>query len=255
MKIQYASDFHLEFSENSHLLSARPLEVAGEVLVLAGDIHVLDTMDLSQHPFFRWCAMHYQHTFVVPGNHEYYSGRDLASTLTDWEEPILPGVTLLNNRSRVIGDTELFFTTLWSKIPPADEPLVNRHLTDCHRMLYGGEPFKAHHYAQVHGLCLQWLTQALASSTCRHKVVVTHHCPVMKEDPRYESNGLTWAFIVPLEDYVARCGADAWIFGHTHYNGARGMTLGKTMLLTNQLGYVKDGVEAGFDRGAVFEIK
>lgn len=254
MKIQYASDLHLEFSDNLEYITSHPLQVKGDILVLAGDIHVLGAGQFGQHPFMQWCSEHFAHTFIVPGNHEYYHGHDLADTLNDWQLSVLPNVSFINNRSVIIGDTELFFTTLWSKIPPQDYILVNRHLTDCYRMVYNNAPFKAHNYEEVHRHSLDWLENALKASTSLHRVVVSHHCPIMLEDPRYESNGLTWAFVVPLERFIENSGVDAWVFGHTHYNGGRGMQLGSTTLYTNQLGYAKDGIERGFDPAATFEL-
>ena len=38
MKIQYASDLHLELSGNSRWIGKNQLEVVGDVLLLAGDI-------------------------------------------------------------------------------------------------------------------------------------------------------------------------------------------------------------------------
>ena len=37
MKIQYASDIHLELLDNSRFIKSMPFEVAGDVLVFAGD--------------------------------------------------------------------------------------------------------------------------------------------------------------------------------------------------------------------------
>ena len=56
MRIQYASDLHLEFRENSSFLKHNPLAVAGEVLVLAGDIGYIGDENYSRHPFWDWAS-------------------------------------------------------------------------------------------------------------------------------------------------------------------------------------------------------
>jgi hypothetical protein len=51
MKIQYASDLHLEFPSNSNYMKENPLKVTGEILILAGDIHVINHDKFMEEPF------------------------------------------------------------------------------------------------------------------------------------------------------------------------------------------------------------
>lgn len=77
----------------------------------------------------------------------------------------------------MIGDVELFFTTLWTVIPPAEIVAVQMGLTDCHRIKYQGKSFTSQDYEMQHQRCLAWLSGAVNTSTAKHKIVVTHHQP------------------------------------------------------------------------------
>lgn len=72
MKLQYASDLHLEFGENSRWLKDNPLIPSADILVLAGDIGYLGDANYKTHPFWDWASLNYKQVIVVPGNHELY---------------------------------------------------------------------------------------------------------------------------------------------------------------------------------------
>jgi predicted phosphohydrolase len=254
MRIQYASDLHLEFKENTLYLQENPLPVNGDILILAGDILLFGKNKLEQHPFFDWCADHFQETYIIPGNHEYYNETELSDSLAGFEYFLRPNVRYLNNRHILAGQTELFFTTLWCVIDTPQLLPVQTGVADCHRIIYKGRRFTSQDYGEIHHHCFSWLKKSLSTSLAKHKVIVTHHCPTDRfRDPRFIGSAINSAFTVRLDDFVEQCHADYWIYGHTHYNSG-GALIGKTQLLCNQLGYVRHGENRSFDATACFEI-
>lgn len=78
-------------------------------------------------------------------------------------------------------------------------------------------------------------------------MVVTHHAPTFLNYPEeYKGDVLNEAFAVELYYFIEDSVADYWIYGHTHFNSAD-FKIGRTQLLTNQLGYVKYEEQKLFD--------
>ena len=48
MKVQYCSDLHLEFAQNTQFLQDNPIEPIGDILILAGDITYWGKKHFSQ---------------------------------------------------------------------------------------------------------------------------------------------------------------------------------------------------------------
>lgn len=92
MKIQYASDIHLELSDNSRFIKSMPFEVAGDVLVFAGDTGYLRDRTLPNLKFWKWASANYREVLLVPGNHEFYGNGDVLAYGDSWSREIFPNV-------------------------------------------------------------------------------------------------------------------------------------------------------------------
>ena len=255
MKIQYASDLHLEFVENRNFIESGGITPVGEILLLAGDVSYLGDRKMRKRHFFDWCAENFRETFIVPGNHEFYHEYDIAQTMDNYEFAYRDNVRYMNNCNVLICDTELFFTTLWTRISPLHLWEIQRGMNDFKHGILDGKRFSANDVDRLHERCLHWLETALVASEATHKIVVTHHCPTMREEFNgYPGGVLNSAFQVNLDELINSCGVDYWIYGHTHYASGSGTKIGDTTLLCNQLGYMFYGEHREFDGRAVIEI-
>lgn len=239
MTIQYASDLHLEFRENKEFLKNNPLQPVGDVLVLAGDIVPFAVMEMYK-DFFSYVSDSFAATYWIPGNHEYY-GFDLAKKFGVLNEKIRNNVFLVNNTSVIQNDVKLIFSTLWSKISPINEWQIERNMSDFHVIKNGKFRFTAQRYNELHAESVALLEKELAAETNLKKVVATHHVPTLIHYPeQYKGSMLNEAFAVELFNLIETTTPDAWIYGHSHSN-TPDFEIGKTRMLTNQLGYVSLG--------------
>ena len=255
MRIQYASDLHLEYKRNGEYLIQHPIQVMGKVLVLAGDIGYLGVdATYTSHPFWDWASEHYQQVIVVPGNHEFYQFFDINTLHEGWVLPIRRNVHCYYNCVIPLGeDIDLIATTLWSRVAPENGRYTQFGVTDFHRIRSGEESLTWPRFNEEHERCLAFLQRAVSESTAKHIVVASHHVPTFKLlYPEFASKSYSGAFAVELAPYIAQSPIKYWIFGHSHYN--IGMEIGKTQLVCDQLGYIHHGEHQDFAGNKFFTV-
>lgn len=252
MLIQYASDLHLEFTENKAFITRNPLIPVGEVLVLAGDIVPFAVMEKHQ-DFFSYLADNFKYTYWLPGNHEYYRS-DLAQRCGVINEAIRNNVFLVNNISVVHDQIKLIFSTLWSRISLGYQWQIERSLNDFHLIKYNGFRFSAEQYNHHHYESLAFIKSEINSGKEGKMAVFTHHCPTLLHYPeQYRNDILNEAFAVELHDLIEDSKLAFWVYGHHHTNTPE-FSIGSTKLITNQLGYVQRNEHYTFEANKVFSI-
>jgi len=242
MRIQYCSDLHLEFRENKEFLRSNPLQPKGDILLLAGDIVPFAIIRKHSY-FFDYVADHFENTYWLPGNHEYYHS-DIAERSGQLNEKIRSNVFLVNNLSVQYPNVKLIFSTLWAKISPVHQWAIQQGISDFQVIRKDGNPFTPFHFNQLHEESLQFLEKEV---TKEKSVVITHHVPTYMNYPdKFKGSTVNEAFVAELYDFIEPSGIDYWIFGHHHHNIPE-YNIGTTKMITNQIGYVKYHENAGFD--------
>ncbi|MDR3714646.1 MAG: metallophosphoesterase [Puia sp.] len=289
MTLQYCSDLHLEFPENWKFLQKKPLTPVGEILVLAGDIMPFSARDSFGY-FIDYLSSQFAAVYWTPGNHEYYgsdltlrpswlrvsppgekpSAGDKLSFSVNVFEAIRENVFLVNNREVLYKNTRLLFSTLWSPITPQHEWDIRRSVSDYRAIRVDGRNLIPADTNAMHEECRTFLATALKpvealpasmpslpaspDSSLPKTIVITHHVPTfLHYPPQYRKSTLTEAFAVELYGLIENFGADYWIYGHHHVN-VPAFRIGKTELLTNQLGYVRLHEQRKFRRDAVINL-
>jgi predicted phosphodiesterase len=260
LKIQFVSDLHLEFPQNRQYLQDHPLQVTGDILLIAGDSAYLDLPNSNldtygSYSFWDWASRHYQQVIVCLGNHDFYAHYDLSTMPDGYCRQIRHNVHAYYNSVVSIGDIDIIISTLWSKIEPCDAFLTERNVSDFYRIKYNGHRLTAEDFNLEHARCLQFIQQAVVESKARTKIVLTHHVPThLCTAQEFCGSTISGAFTVELGEYIVDSGIDYWIYGHSHRN--IDAQIGGTRILSNQLGYISHGEHHhnGFDPARHIDI-
>lgn len=254
MRIQYASDLHLEFGVNSVFLRKNPLIPKGEILILAGDIGYFDDDDFIRHPFWDWASDNFERVIVIPGNHELYKSFDINALHDGWQLKIRDNVEYVYNKVIALDDkTDLIASTLWSRIHPGDAFYTEKAVSDFYRIRNGKYRLSWERFNDEHFLCLRFVEQSIANSKAQNIIVASHHVPsfeLMSEE--FAGSSINGAFTVELGNMIANSRINYWIYGHSHRNINK--VIGSTKCVSNQLGYVSHGENSSFCPAAIIEI-
>ena len=251
MKIQYCSDLHLEFPENLSYIQDNPIEPKAEVLILAGDIVPLKDIE-NYTDFFDDISAKFKKVYWIIGNHELYFS-DLKGSVGAFQKKIRDNVTLLNNTVVEIEGVNFIFTTLWSRIKDENAFIISRWLNDFRLISDGEGKLTTKKYNELFEENFDFIKASITNST-KKCVVITHHVPTLKNyPPEYAGSEINNAFATDLDEFIEQSGIDFWIYGHHHRN-VRKTKIGKTTLLTNQLGYIRSNEQKGFDSSQTFEV-
>lgn len=260
IRIQYVSDLHLEFSSNCQWIANHPLEVTGDILLVAGDTAYLDLPNseydtYSEYQFWDWASENYRQVIVCLGNHDFYGYYDLSSMPNGFCKQIRHNVHAYYNSVVHIDDIDIIVSTLWSKIEPHNAFQTERSVSDFYRIMYGDHRLTANDFNHEHERCIAFIKQTVSESTAKNLIVLTHHVPTqLCTAAEFLHSTINGAFTVELGNYIADSQINYWIYGHSHRNIKA--QIGDTLIISNQLGYVShdENLVNGFNPSAMFEV-
>jgi predicted phosphodiesterase len=266
VKLQLASDLHLERNLQFKLAPAAPL------LVLAGDVGSYQAGSrLGVYgPEADWglsrFASGWEQVFYVPGNHE-YDGLPWPETrdrLRERTEQL--GLIWLDREVRLHDGVRFIGCTLWADFDllvdaraPMSQQLkardkayraANFYLRK-YSALEGGAPMLAERLRELALSDQAWLREQLAQPFSGKTVVVTHFAPSSRSaDPRYGEAPGTAGFCNALDDLLPL--ADLWLHGHLHC--PHDYRVGRCRVVANPLGYALKGEQDGFRADCVLSL-
>jgi predicted phosphohydrolase len=183
-----------------------------EICICAGDIG--NPHNSSYDQFMNFVSQNFKKTFVIAGNHEYYSKTHTINETTEYLTKYFEkfdNITFLNNTVEQYEDHCFIGTTLWSKITNPTYEIND---------VYSIPNFDYIKYNRLNSICVEFLEDALMHyEKC---IIITHHMPAehlinMKYKTRQMIPYNQW-FYCDMENTIEtnKNKIKCWFYGHTH---------------------------------------
>ncbi len=245
MKIITYSDLHLEFGSGWTL----PPEASGDLMILAGDIILLKNYD----PLDRLLQDWKKPVFYVTGNHEYYTQRPMNEedqNLKAWLAANHPNVKLLLDEEISIDGVHFFGGTMWTDFNGSNQNAMEmaRYQMNDFRLIRNpdGTVFQPADAVALHENFVKNLLAWFEKDLSGPRVVISHNAPVINPNTKFVDSPLVPAFnSLDMVEIVEKYQPELWVYGHTHE--CDNQTIGKTRIISNQLGYPQKYAFGGFE--------
>jgi len=213
MRLQYASDLHLErWPKSTYEEILKP--AVAPVLVLLGDVCSLDSQYL--HSFFEWCSEHWKTVVWIPGDLEvWYSGfTNVDRAVTAMKERVasFQNVHVLYCESMGSEDGVILLgCPLWRR--PRDEVML--HVTG--KIWAKSDPCPANQglFLNEYNRCRRWLQAHLASYQMP-VVVLGYYAPLSWLTEEEWIQERSSSMNTPELEILLRPPLVAWLYGHCH---------------------------------------
>ena len=245
VKIQFASDLHLEFKFKLNVLSNQSNI---EILCLLGDICVcgVDEDWTKYTTFIKHVSTKYKHIILITGNHEYYTNKKSGNQsiqkinlkIKQFTQT-LPNVHFLNNEifQLNINNKDIIFlgTTLWTFVDAQNKKFIQSTMNDYSNIFYNEKKFNIENMLSLHSDAVKFIEQNLSTYSKKpnqYIILLTHHKPIKGNI----SNILSQAYesdIKALQKYKQII--DIAAHGHTHKH--MNELIDEIMIISNPKGY------------------
>lgn len=132
--------------------------------------------------------------------------------------------------------------------------IIRLCMNDFHRIFFHKEKMKIEDYNLVNSICVSFLESELEKAK-NPVMIFTHHVPTHLCSTReHNESPLSEAFSNDLDDMILKYTDKIryWVFGHSHRSLS--MEMGKTTIVSNQLGYITEHQDTGFYPGTFLEL-